>query len=189
MTLERGLEGPRLLFAHGVRVVRRRAGVFRARRGGLSPVAGVCRADRSRWFWQPRGPARRRSCAACKVGGLVASGAPPFCRCGYGTGPVRPVGRPGCHALCLWRPVRAADGCRRLLKRLCPLEGRKTAPQGPEGDMRARVGVVIGATGPKQGVGAAGESALEGLRGPQAGCGGGGRLEGPRGPGLPVRRR
>ena len=28
----------------------------------------------------------------------MASGAPPFCRCGYGTGPVRPVGRPGCHA-------------------------------------------------------------------------------------------
>ena len=187
MTLERGLEGPRLLFAHGVRVVRRRAGVFRARRGGLSPVAGMCRADRSRWFWQPRGPARRRSCAACKVGGLVASGAPPFCRCGYGTGPVRPVGRPGCHALCLWRPVRAADGCRRLLNTALAPGRPENGVTGPGRGSGARVVGVIWASGPKQGVGAAGESALEDLRDPQAGWGRGGRLGGPRGPGLPVR--
>ena len=32
-----------------------------------------------------------------------------------------------------------------------PLEGQKTGPQGAERDMRARVGVVIWATDPKQG--------------------------------------
>ena len=64
-----------------------------------------------------------------------------------------------------------------------PLEGRKTAPQGREGDVGRRPGgevggVVIWASGPKPGVGAAGESVLEGLRGPQAGWGRGGRVEG-----------
>ena len=123
--------------------------------------------------------------------GLWRPGRRPFAAAVTGRGPCALSADRGAMHFCLWRPVRAADGCRRLFPtRLCPLEGRKTAPQGAERDMRARVGVVIWASGPKQGVGAAGECALEGLRGPQAGCGGGGRLGGgPRGPGLPVRRR
>ena len=133
---------------------------------------------------------RRRSCAGGKVGGLVPSGARPFCRWCYGMGRwALLVGRGALH-FCLWRPVGAADGCGRFPRNTAPPPGRpENGVTGPGRGSGARVVGVIWATGPKQGVGAAGECALEGLRGPQAGCGGGGRLGGPRGPGLPVRRR
>ena len=109
-------------------------------------------------------------------------GAPPsFCPWGDGGAPA------GSHALLPVAAHRGDGRVRAASQRLDPLEGRgHRAGKGMLGRGR---GVVIWASGPKPGVGAAGESVLEGLRGPQAGWGRGGRVGGPRGSGLPVRRR
>ena len=68
--------------------------------------------------------------------------------------------------------------------RLHPMEGRKTAPQGRERDAGARSGGCYLGHWPETGGGAAGESVLEGLRGPQAGWGRGGRVWGGEGLGV-----